>query len=283
MKKVSVIGAGIMGSDVALDLSSQGYKVVLIDVSEEKMSQAAESIKKSYQLMQFVKKEKVDLSLDDILKNIQFTTSLKHVINSNIIIENVTENWETKETLYTSLNKFTNEETLYLVNTSCISITRIAGLMNYPENVIGAHFMNPVPLKKMVEVIKGRRTSQETILKVKDFLKSLDKRAVVVDDFPGFVSNRILMLTINEAIWTVQDQVATPSKVDRIFKEGFGHKMGPLETGDLIGLDTILNSLKVLYEEFKDPKFRPCPLLVKMVDSGCYGRKTGKGFFEYFN
>lgn len=283
MKKVSVIGAGIMGSDVALDLASQGYKVVLIDVSEEKMSQAAESIKKSYQLMQFIKKEKIDLSLDDILKNIQFTTSLKHVINSNIIIENVTENWETKETLYTSLNKFNNEETLYLVNTSCISITRVAGLMNYPENVIGAHFMNPVPLKKMVEVIKGRRTSKETILKVKDFLKSLDKSAVVVDDFPGFVSNRILMLTINEAIWTVQDQVATPSKVDRIFKEGFGHRMGPLETGDLIGLDTILNSLKVLYEEFKDPKFRPCPLLVKMVDSGCYGRKTGNGFFKYFN
>ncbi|SUM53491.1 fatty oxidation complex protein [Staphylococcus epidermidis] len=283
MKKVSVIGAGIMGSDVALDLSSQGYEVVLMDVNEEKLAQAAESIKKSYQLMQFVKKEKVDLSLDAVLKNIQFTTSLKHVINSNIIIENVTENWETKETLYTNLNNFNNEETLYLVNTSCISITRVAGLMNYPENVIGAHFMNPVPLKKMVEVIKGRRTSQETILKVKDFLKSLDKSAVIVDDFPGFVSNRILMLTINEAIWTVQDQVATPSKVDRIFKEGFGHRMGPLETGDLIGLDTILNSLKVLYEEFKDPKFRPCPLLVKMVDSGCYGRKTGKGFFEYFN
>lgn len=153
--------------------------------------------------------------------------------------------------------------------------------MHYPEKVIGAHFMNPVPLKALVEVIRGKATSDETVETAKVFLKSFDKTPVVVHDLPGFVSNRVLMLTINEAIWAVQDQVATPADVDKIFRGGFGHKMGPLATGDLIGLDTILNSLLVLYESYKDPKFRPCPLLVKMVDAGEYGKKSGKGFFQY--
>ena len=152
--------------------------------------------------------------------------------------------------------------------------------MHHPEKVIGAH-MNPVPLKALVEVIRGKATSDETVETAKGFLKSFDKTPVVVHDLPGFVSNRVLMLTINEAIWAVQDQVATPADVDKIFRGGFGHKMGPLATGDLIGLDTILNSLLVLYESYKDPKFRPCPLLVKMVDAGEYGKKSGKGFFQY--
>nr|MDH3176067.1 3-hydroxyacyl-CoA dehydrogenase family protein [Bacillus pumilus] len=280
-KHVGVIGAGVMGADMALDLSANGYQVTLVDVTEEKLNEALEKIKKTYQLVQFVRKKKISLSLEDVLSQIQLSTSLEGLHDAHIVIENVTEDWEIKKPIYEELRGICAKETIYFVNTSCISITKVGSLMHHPENVIGAHFMNPVPLKALVEVIRGKATSDDTVETAKDFLKSFDKTPVVVHDFPGFVSNRVLMLTINEAIWAVQDQVATPPDVDKIFRGGFGHKMGPLATGDLIGLDTILNSLLVLYESYKDPKFRPCPLLVKMVDAGEYGKKSGKGFFQY--
>ncbi|MBR0614565.1 3-hydroxyacyl-CoA dehydrogenase family protein [Bacillus safensis] len=280
-KHVGVIGAGVMGADMALDLSANGYQVTLVDVTEEKLNEALEKIKKTYQLVQFVRKKKISLSLEDVLSQIQLSTSFEGLHDAHIVIENVTEDWEIKKPIYEELRDICSKETIYFVNTSCISITKVGSLMHHPEKVIGAHFMNPVPLKALVEVIRGKATSDETVETAKVFLKSFDKTPVVVHDLPGFVSNRVLMLTINEAIWAVQDQVATPADVDKIFRGGFGHKMGPLATGDLIGLDTILNSLLVLYESYKDPKFRPCPLLVKMVDAGEYGKKSGKGFFQY--
>ncbi|MGM0888639.1 MAG: 3-hydroxyacyl-CoA dehydrogenase family protein [Bacillota bacterium] len=280
-KHVGVIGAGVMGADMALDLSAYGYQVTLVDITEEKLNEALKKIKKTYQLVQFVRKKKISLSLDEVLAQIQLATSFEGLNDAHIVIENVTEDWEIKKPIYEELRDICPEETIYFVNTSCISITKVGSLMHHPDKVIGAHFMNPVPLKALVEVIRGKATSDETVETAKNFLKSFDKTPVVVHDLPGFVSNRVLMLTINEAIWAVQDQVATPADVDKIFRGGFGHKMGPLATGDLIGLDTILNSLLVLYESYKDPKFRPCPLLVKMVDAGEYGKKSGKGFFQY--
>jgi 3-hydroxybutyryl-CoA dehydrogenase len=170
---------------------------------------------------------------------------------------------------------------VFAANTSAISITRIGSFTGRPDRVLGMHFMNPVPLKPVVEVVRGHHTSQTTLDTAHRLLDQMGKEGIVVEDYPGFVSNRVLMLTINEAIWLVQDRVARAEDVDRIFRTCFGHKMGPLETGDLIGLDTILDTLEVLYESFNDPKFRPCPLLRKMVDAGLHGRKSGSGFYPY--
>ncbi|SFI31933.1 MULTISPECIES: 3-hydroxyacyl-CoA dehydrogenase family protein [unclassified Bacillus (in: firmicutes)] len=281
MKYVGVVGAGVMGADMALDLSMNGYKVILTDINEEKLQGAEENIRKTFKLVQLVRKRVIKSSLEEVLENIHFSTNINDFARAEIIIENVTEDWSVKQKIYEKLRDICHENTIYFVNTSCISITKIGALMHYPNKVIGAHFMNPVPLKELVEVIKGHETSDDTVETTKHFLKSFGKNPVVVNDFPGFVSNRVLMLTINESIWTVQDQVGTPYNVDKIFRDGFGHKMGPLATADLIGLDTILNSLLVLYESYKDPKFRPCPLLVKMVDAGQLGKKSGKGFFSY--
>ncbi|WP_017151593.1 3-hydroxyacyl-CoA dehydrogenase family protein [Bacillus bingmayongensis] len=281
MKYVGVVGAGVMGADMALDLSMNGYKVILTDINEEKLQDAEENIRKTFKLVQLVRKRVVKPSLEEVLENIHFSTNINDFARAEIIIENVTEDWSVKQKIYEKLRDICHENTIYFVNTSCISITKVGALMHYPNKVIGAHFMNPVPLKELVEVIKGHETSDDTVETTKHFLKSFGKNPVVVNDFPGFVSNRVLMLTINESIWTVQDQVGTPYNVDKIFRDGFGHKMGPLATADLIGLDTILNSLLVLYESYKDPKFRPCPLLVKMVDAGQLGKKSGKGFFSY--
>ncbi|MFT4401950.1 3-hydroxyacyl-CoA dehydrogenase family protein [Bacillus sp. SW14] len=280
-RTAGVIGGGVMGADMALDLSANGYQVILLDISDEKLKAAEENIKKTFRLVQLMRKEKFSMSLENVLDNIQFTTEPHNLEPADIVIENVTEDWEIKRQVYLQLKDICREDTIYLVNTSCISITKVGSLMHRPDKVIGAHFMNPVPLKELVEVIRGDATSDETVNAAVEFLKSFDKNPVVVYDLPGFVSNRVLMLTINESIWTVQDQVATPANVDKIFRGGFGHKMGPLATADLIGLDTILNSLLVLYESYKDSKFRPCPLLVKMVDAGKLGRKSGQGFFQY--
>ncbi|WP_242655185.1 3-hydroxyacyl-CoA dehydrogenase family protein [Clostridium cellulovorans] len=174
-----------------------------------------------------------------------------------------------------------NESCLFLVNTSCISITKIASLTKRPDKVIGTHFMNPVHIKTAVEAIKGFYTSEETIEKTKELLSKMGKEMIIVNDLPGFVSNRISHLFMNEAAFVVQDQVAAPAEVDAIFKKCYGHVMGPLETADLIGLDTVVDSLEVLYESYQDPKFKCCPLLKKMVDANLKGRKTGKGFYDY--
>jgi len=280
-ESIGIIGAGVMGSDLALDLASQGYRVIVKDIHADILEKAKAKIREDFKLVKLMKKELPVKDMEQVLANIVFTTSYEDFHNVPFVIENITENWEAKQKVYLELREHCSEDTIYGVNTSCISITKVGSLMPKPENVIGMHFMNPVPLKQMVEIIKGYYTSEETIQTIKSFLKAIDKKPVLVNDAPGFVTNRVLMLMINECIWAVHDQVASPADLDKIFRLGFSHKMGPLATADLIGLDTILNSIVVLYESYNDPKYRPCPLLVKMVDAGLLGKKSGKGFFDY--
>lgn len=279
--KIGVIGAGLMGGDVAFDLSANGYDVVLKDVSEESLSLAKEKIVNGFRGYQMMKRELKEISLEDILGRIKFTLTYEGFNELDLVIENISEDWELKKVLYTELSQVCNPSTYFAVNTSCISITKVASLVQMPERVIGMHFMNPVPLKKMVEVVRGEHTTDETIEIGREFLKTLGKRMVVVNDFPGFAANRLSHLFMNEAAFLVQDNVAKAKDIDRLFREGYGHQMGPLETADLIGLDTVVNSLQILYESYQDSKFRCCPLLRKMVDAGYLGKKAGKGFYEY--
>jgi 3-hydroxybutyryl-CoA dehydrogenase len=280
-KIVAIIGAGTIGADVALDLSLHSYHVLLKDLSDLALEKAFGKIKNSYRFTKMVKKNELIPPIDKVLKKIELTTHYKNIHKADLVIENITEDYEAKKKLYFELREVCHDNAVYGVNTSCISITKIASLMPNPENVIGMHFMNPVPVSKLVEVVKGHYTSNETLGRAKGLIKKLNKTCVVVNDLPGFVTNRVMMLTINECIWLVQDQVAEPKEIDMIFKLGFGHKTGPLATADLIGLDTILNSIFVLYENYNDPKYRPCPLLRKMVDAGLLGKKSGQGFFKY--
>jgi len=279
-KYVAVIGAGVMGCDLAIDIASHGYSVVLKDLTEDLLRKAEQRIRQNYSFVKLMKKN-FDLSVEDLLSRIAFVTDYRDFSRAEIVIENITENFDKKKTLYAELQDVCPPDVLFGVNTSCIPIGQIAALLPNPENVIGMHFLNPVPLKNLVEVITAPSTSSRTVERAKVFLQSLDKTWVVVKDAPGFVTNRILMLTINEAIRVVHEGIAEPKDVDRIFKLGFSHKMGPLATADLIGLDTVRDSLAVLYDSFGDPKYLPCPLLEKMIETGSLGRKTGKGFYEY--
>jgi len=280
-KFIAVIGAGVIGSDLALDLSIHNYSVLLKDLSSGILEKALDKIKKSYRFTKMMKKTEPLHPLDEILTRIKPTTDYTEFEKIDLVIENISEVYAVKKKLYTELAQVCREDVIYGVNTSCISITKIAALTPKPENVIGMHFMNPVPLSKMVEVVRGYHTSSETVDQTKRFVNTLRKTYVIVNDLPGFVTNRVMMLTINECVCLLHDQVAEARDVDIIFKLGFGHKMGPLATADLIGLDTVLNSLQVLYESYNDPKYRPCPLLRKMVDAGLIGKKSGKGFFKY--
>ncbi|MCA9702162.1 MAG: 3-hydroxyacyl-CoA dehydrogenase family protein, partial [Myxococcales bacterium] len=275
------IGAGTMGADLAFDLAAHGYAVTLCDIHPAALEAAKARMAELRRLVLFMARDRFGgLDLDGLGDRIRYTTTLVGE-GVDFVIENIIEDIDAKRALYQELGGLVREDVVLAVNTSCISITKVGSWVPAPERVIGMHLLNPVPLKRLVEVIVGRRTSEQTLARAQALLASLDKSAVVVRDSPGFVTNRILMLTINEAAWVVQDQIADPASVDRIFTEGFSHKMGPLATGDLIGLDTILHSLEVLHESFGDPKFRPCPLLVRMVDAGELGRKSGKGFFDY--
>src|ERR1051326_3235104 len=216
-----------------------------------------------------------------IAQNIKVSADYDVLRDADFVVENVTEKFEVKTQVYRQLDAICPPQCVFAANTSAIPITRIGAMTNRPTQVLGMHFMNPVPLKTAVEVIRGYHTSDTTIAVATRLLGLMGKKAILVNDSPGFVSNRVLMLTINEAIFLVQEKVASPEVVDDIFKNCFEHKMGPLETADLIGLDTILFSIEVLYDEFKDSKFRPCPLLRQMVDAGLHGRKTGRGFYSY--
>ncbi len=281
IKTVAVIGAGVMGSDIALDLASYGYNVLLKDLDTEILEKAQGKIKKDFKMFKMMKKDLKEVTIDDVLSKITFTSTYDGFDGVDLVIENIVEEWEAKKALYLELDKICREDTIYAVNTSCISITKVGALMKDAAKVVGAHFMNPVPLKKIVETIRGYHTSEETVEALSAFLKTVKKNAVVVNDFPGFVTNRVSHLFMNEAAMLVQDGVAGPKEVDIIFTQGFGHKMGPLATADLIGLDTVVMSLDVLYESYQDSKFRCCPLLRKMVDAGLLGKKSGKGFFDY--
>ncbi|MBF0272411.1 MAG: 3-hydroxyacyl-CoA dehydrogenase family protein [Magnetococcales bacterium] len=278
---VGVIGAGVMGVGVAQNLAQSGFQVVLLDVTAEILDRARQEITNNVRFQGFFSKEKNTLSPEQVLERILFTTEVQALSKADFVVENVVEKWPVKQEVYAAIDAVCPPHCIFAANTSAISITRIGSVTQRPDRVIGMHFMNPVPLKTMVEVIRGFHTSEQTIATSRDFLSRMGKECVVVNDSPGFVSNRVLMLTVNEAIFLVHEQVAKADEVDRIFKNCFGHKMGPLETADLIGLDTILYSLDVLYESFNDSKFRPCPLLKKMVDAGLHGRKNGRGFYDY--
>lgn len=281
MKTIGVIGAGVMGRGVAQSFAQAGHKVILVDISEEVLDTAAEEIYNQIRMLMLFKKVEGLEPPEIILERIHRTTSLEELREADIIVENVNEQWEVKKEVYVQIDPICQEDCIYLINTSCISITKIAALTKRPDRVIGTHFMNPVPLKSAVEVIKGMDTSEQTIEVVTELLSSIGKETILVNDYPGFVSNRISHLFMNEAAFVLQDQVASAREVDDIFVKCYGHTMGPLETADLIGLDTVMDSLDVLYESYQDPKFRCCPLLRKMVHAGRTGRKSGEGFYSY--
>jgi len=281
---VGVVGAGVMGTGVAQALSAAGHRVVLVDIAEPQLERARDTIRKDLRMQALFRKDRsatVPPRADEVLERIRCTLDYGELASVDFLIENVVERWEVKERVYHELDAICPERCVFAANTSAISITRIGSATERADRVLGMHFMNPVPLKPVVEVVRGHHTSDETLDRARELLATMDKEAIVVQDMPGFVSNRVLMLTINEAIFVVQDGVAPAADVDRLFKTCFGHKMGPLETGDLIGLDTILLSLEVLYESYNDDKYRPCPLLRKMVYAGLHGRKSGKGFYDY--
>jgi 3-hydroxybutyryl-CoA dehydrogenase len=281
IKVIGVLGAGIMGAGVAQNLAQTNYQVILLDISEEILERAKQEIKNNLRFQGLFKKNQPVEKTDEVLQRIHFSSNYDFLNEVEFVIENVTEKWEIKKNVFQQIDAICPEYCVFATNTSAISVTRLASVTKRAKNVIGTHFMNPVPLKPMVEVIRGYHTSEETIETTKKLLVSMGKDCVIVNDMPGFVSNRVLMLTVNEAIFLIQDKVASVEDVDKIFKTCFGHKMGPLETADLIGLDTILFSIEVLYESYNDSKYRPSPLLKKMVDAGLYGKKSGQGFYTY--
>jgi 3-hydroxybutyryl-CoA dehydrogenase len=296
VRKVGVVGAGVMGVGVGQALALTGHEAVLVDLSQEILDRAREEIRKNLRFQGMLeaaqraaqkgaqKEGQGEVQREPtsaVLARLSFTTELAALGDADLVVENVPEKWAIKSEVYPKLDAIAPERAIFAVDTSCFSITRVAALTKRPDRVIGIHFMNPVPLKPMVEVIRGYHTSEETIERTRAFLRRMGKESVVVNDLPGFVTNRVLMLTVNEAIFLVQDGVADAEQIDLLFRGCFGHKMGPLETADLIGLDTILYSLEVLYESYSDSKYRPSPLLRKMVDAGLLGRKSGKGFHDY--
>ena len=280
-KTAVIIGAGVMGQGVAQTLVQNQYSIYLYDLNSELIGSAIKSIQKKICIDSMFGNNLLAVNIKDIVSYLHPLETLEHLSQVDLIIENITEDTQAKKTLYKNMANHINQDCKILANTSCISITELASYLPNPGNVIGAHFMNPVPLIGTVELVKGFHTTQHTIDVALEFLSSIDKKGILVNDFPGFVTNRISHLMMNEAAFVVQDQVASIEDVDKIFKECYGHKMGPLELADLIGLDTVVRSLKVLYESYQDPKFRCCPLLMKMVNAGLLGRKSGQGFYTY--
>lgn len=277
-KIIGVVGAGVMGKGVAQRFAQYGFGVILHDISEKALKTARREISRAVAFAAMMNKE---LDVDGIVSRISFTNSYEGFENVDFVVENVTENEEIKISVYQELEKVCKEECIYMVNTSCIPITKIGSITSRKEKVMGVHFMNPVPMKNFAESIRGWYTSEETIEAVKALLNEVDIETEVVNDSAGFVSNRISHLYMNEAMYLIYEGVAEAKQIDNIFKKAFAHKMGPLETADLIGLDTVLDSLEVLYHEYEDPKYRACPLLKRMVEAGLLGRKSGEGFYKY--
>ena len=280
MKKIGVIGAGTMGTGIAHVSALSGFDVTLVDIEQNLLEHSLTSIKKG--LKRQVDKGKISQDeMNAALVRIQTITEMKSLSSEDIVIEAATENKEVKISIFSELDTFCPEKTILASNTSSISISLIASATNRPEKVIGMHFMNPVPIMKLVEIIRGKLTSDETTEKVKNLVEVLNKIPVECNDSSGFVSNRILMPMINEAVFCLADGVATAEAIDKIMTLGMAHPMGPLTLADLIGLDICLAIMEVLHRDMGDDKYRPCPLLEEMVSAGNLGRKTGQGFYSY--
>jgi 3-hydroxybutyryl-CoA dehydrogenase len=277
---IGVIGSGTMGNGIAQVAARAGFKVVMRDVNDEFLEIGISAIDKS--LQRDVEKERLSTEeKQSIIGRIKATTELEALRDASFVIEAVTENLAVKTEVFKALDRITSPATILASNTSSISITRLGAATSRPDKVIGMHFMNPVPVMKLVEVIRGIATSNETYDKVRGLTERLGKTALDCNDSPGFVSNRVLMPMINEAAFTLYEGVATRESIDGIMKLGMNHPMGPLALADFIGLDVCLAILNVLYDGFGDPKYRACPLLKRYVDAGWLGRKTGRGFYEY--
>lgn len=281
MKKITVIGAGTMGNGIAHVCALSGYEVVLCDISQDQLKHAVKTITRNLDRM--VAKEKIsEDAKQSALNAIMTTVDLKEgVCNADLVIEAATENKEIKKSIFREMDDCAPEHAILATNTSSISITEIAAVTSRPEKVIGMHFMNPVPIMKLIEVIRGYSTSEEVTATIMETSKKLGKIPVEVNDYPGFIANRILMPMINEAIYALYEGVAGVYEIDEVMKLGMAHPMGPLQLADFIGLDVCLAILKVLQEGFGNPKYAPCPLLVNMVTSGNMGKKSGQGFYKY--
>ncbi len=281
MKNIAVIGAGTMGNGIAHTFAQNGFKVNLIDISESALKTGIETITKNLD-RQVAKELLTDAQKNETLLNIKPITDLKEGVSSaDLVVEAASENLNIKLDIFKKLDEFCKPKTILATNTSSISITQIAALTKRADLVIGMHFMNPVPVMKLVEIISGYSTSQITLTNVTKLAEKLGKTPVPVNDYPGFVANRILMPMLNEAIETLYNGVAGVKEIDTVMKLGMAHPMGPLQLADFIGLDVCLAILEVMYEGFKNPKYAPCPLLVNMVRAGKLGIKTGEGFYDY--
>ena len=281
MKNIAVIGAGTMGNGIAHTFAQSGFKVQLIDISEEALKRGLATITKNLDRM--IAREKISeadkkATLDNITT---FTNVAEGVEYASLVVEAATENVDLKLKIFKQLDEACSEDTILATNTSSISITQIAAVTSRPDQVIGMHFMNPVPIMKLVEIIRGYNTSDQVTNTIMELSKALGKVPVEVNDYPGFVANRILMPMLNESIETLYNGVAGVTEIDTVMKLGMAHPMGPLQLADFIGLDVCLSILEVMYQGFKNPKYAPCPLLVNMVRAGKLGVKSGEGFYDY--
>ena len=280
MRNILVIGGGTMGNGIAHTAAASGFDVTLVDVAQEFLDRAVSTISKN--LQRGVDKGKMTAEEKEaVVKRIRPTTDMNAAADADIVIEAIIENLEAKTGLFRTLDGIAKPGCILASNTSSISITKIAAATKRPEQVIGMHFMNPVPVMTLVEVIRGIATSDDTYQRVEDLSKKMGKTPIEVNDYPGFISNRVLMPMINEAIFALYEGVATPESIDGVMKLGMNHPMGPLTLADFIGLDVCLAILRVLHDGLGDPKYRPCPLLRRMVAAGHLGRKSGQGFYKY--